>query len=76
MCRCLCLDSELSNNQSCLANTIDLDDLEFDENLNANVYPCRCGDVFVVEDEAIVAGYEVFNCRGCSMNIRVEVDDL
>ena len=37
-------------------------------------HPCRCSGTFIVREEDLEAGIEVFQCDGCTERCRVEYE--
>lgn len=70
-----------------IALTLDLSDFEpifaaetaaDDDNGHPTHYshPCRCSGTFIVREEDLEAGVEVFQCDGCTERCRVEYEEL
>ncbi len=53
---------------------VELEDFEYDEDLEAYTYPCPCGDQFIITEEELEAGEEVATCPSCSLIVRVIYD--
>ena len=55
-----------------LYNTLDLDDMEYDEAAAAYVSPCqKCGDVLTISDADLEEGYDEVECPSCTLNVRI-----
>ncbi|CAG5110549.1 Oidioi.mRNA.OKI2018_I69.chr2.g4937.t1.cds [Oikopleura dioica] len=54
---------------------IEIEDMEFDEELEIYTYPCPCGDKFEISLEDLKIGEEVATCPSCSLLIRVIYDE-
>lgn len=57
---------------------VEIEDMEWDEDLGALTYQCPCGDVFQITIEELRAGEEIASCPSCTLVVRVvyEVEDL
>ncbi|KAM9963844.1 hypothetical protein ACTFIW_007100 [Dictyostelium discoideum] len=54
-----------------VSDEIDLDDMEFIEENSEYVYPCRCGDHYIITEDQLSEGSDVVCCSGCSLSIKV-----
>ncbi|KAM9953750.1 hypothetical protein ACTFIR_008842 [Dictyostelium discoideum] len=54
-----------------VSDEIDLDDMEFIEENGEYVYPCRCGDHYIITEDQLSEGSDVVCCSGCSLSIKV-----
>ncbi|PIN08283.1 hypothetical protein CDL12_19136 [Handroanthus impetiginosus] len=50
---------------------VEIEDMEWDEALQAFTYPCPCGDLFLITKEELRIGEEIARCPGCSLYITV-----
>lgn len=55
-------------------DTIEIEDMDFDETKGAYFYPCPCGDRFSITLEELRAGEEIATCPSCSLRIKVVYD--
>ncbi|KER28328.1 hypothetical protein T265_04789 [Opisthorchis viverrini] len=57
---------------------IEIEDMEYDAELETYFYPCPCGDRFQITREDLLSGDDVAQCPSCSLFIRViyDVDQL
>mmetsp|Transcript_5054 Transcript_5054/g.7685 ORF Transcript_5054/g.7685 Transcript_5054/m.7685 type:complete len:145 (-) Transcript_5054:319-753(-) len=57
---------------------IEIEDMEFEEDLQTYFYPCPCGDRFQIMLEDLHDGEDIASCPSCSLRIRVifEPEDL
>ena len=53
---------------------VDIDDMDFDEELGLYTYECPCGDLFQISEEELAEGEEIAYCPSCSLVIRVLYD--
>ncbi|VDN56436.1 unnamed protein product [Dracunculus medinensis] len=53
---------------------IEIEDFEFDEELQIYTYPCPCGDRFEISREMLEAGEDIATCPSCSLIVRVIYD--
>lgn len=53
---------------------IEIEDFEYDDELEVYHYPCPCGDRFEIAKEDLIAGEEVATCPSCSLIVRVIYD--
>ncbi|BET01362.1 unnamed protein product [Nesidiocoris tenuis] len=53
---------------------IEIEDFEYDEELETYFYPCPCGDRFEINKEQLAAGEEVATCPSCSLIVKVIYD--
>ncbi|CAN0134672.1 unnamed protein product [Ascophyllum nodosum] len=55
-----------------VSDEVNLSDMTFDESGGAIFsHECRCGDYYVVTADELREGFEVLDCGGCSLYIRV-----
>ncbi|CAG9315423.1 unnamed protein product [Blepharisma stoltei] len=54
---------------------IEIEDMEWVEDLQTFFYPCPCGDKFRISFEELCLGEEVARCPSCSLMIRVIYDE-
>ncbi|KAL3313468.1 ATP-binding cassette sub- B member 7, mitochondrial [Cichlidogyrus casuarinus] len=59
---------------SVIHDEIEIEDMEFDEELQSYHYPCPCGDRFLISIEQLQLGEEIAECPSCSLQIRVIYD--
>ncbi|PVU97803.1 hypothetical protein BB559_001901 [Furculomyces boomerangus] len=50
---------------------VEIEDMEFDEDLGIYSYPCPCGDKFQITLEELYSGEDVAKCPSCSLLLRV-----
>ncbi|KAJ3216264.1 Diphthamide biosynthesis protein 3 [Clydaea vesicula] len=53
---------------------VEIEDMEWNEDLDAFTYPCPCGDKFVIQLDDLKEGEEIARCPSCSLIIRVIYD--
>jgi len=53
---------------------IEIEDMEFDSELETYFYPCPCGDRFEITVEDLSNGEDVAKCPSCSLMIKVIYD--
>ncbi|WIA14587.1 hypothetical protein OEZ85_003101 [Tetradesmus obliquus] len=53
---------------------VEIEDMKWDEQLQAYTYSCPCGDVFQITLEQLKAGEEIARCPSCSLYITVIYD--
>eukprot|EP00179_Madagascaria_erythrocladioides_P003300 CAMPEP_0198313880 /NCGR_PEP_ID=MMETSP1450-20131203/4752_1 /TAXON_ID=753684 ORGANISM="Madagascaria erythrocladiodes, Strain CCMP3234" /NCGR_SAMPLE_ID=MMETSP1450 /ASSEMBLY_ACC=CAM_ASM_001115 /LENGTH=78 /DNA_ID=CAMNT_0044016903 /DNA_START=81 /DNA_END=317 /DNA_ORIENTATION=+ len=53
---------------------VEIEDMDWDDELNAFTYSCPCGDVFQITKEELRDGEEIGRCPSCSLIIRVIYD--
>eukprot|EP00127_Corallochytrium_limacisporum_P004396 Clim_evm4s161 gene=Clim_evmTU4s161 len=54
---------------------VEIEDFEFDEELQTFFYPCPCGDKFQITLEELYDGEDVAHCPSCSLIVRVIFDE-
>lgn len=54
---------------------IEIEDMEYIEELQTFYYPCPCGDKFEITLEDLECGEEVARCPSCSLIIKVIYDE-
>lgn len=54
---------------------IEIEDMEWEPELETFFYPCPCGDRFQVSLEELMMGEEIARCPSCSLMIRVIYDE-
>ncbi|KAI3708040.1 hypothetical protein L2E82_37046 [Cichorium intybus] len=50
---------------------VEIEDMEWNEELKAFTYPCPCGDLFQITKDDLKIGEEVARCPSCSLYITV-----
>ncbi|XP_031559354.1 DPH3 homolog [Actinia tenebrosa] len=57
---------------------VEIEDFEYDEELETYFFPCPCGDQFQITKEQLENGEEVAVCPSCSLIIKViyDMDDF
>ena len=50
---------------------VEIEDMEWSEELQAFTYPCPCGDLFQITKEDLRLGEEIARCPSCSLYITV-----
>ncbi|CAA0830918.1 CSL zinc finger domain-containing protein [Striga hermonthica] len=50
---------------------VEIEDMEWNEELQAFTYPCPCGDLFQITKEELRIGEEIARCPSCSLYITV-----
>ncbi|KAL7746293.1 Diphthamide biosynthesis protein 3 [Sorochytrium milnesiophthora] len=53
---------------------IEIEDFDYDEDLETYFYPCPCGDKFQITKEELMDGEEEARCPSCSLVLRVIYD--
>jgi len=68
--------TEVKRKEESAAQSVDLDEMAYDEVRDAYTHPCRCGDLVVVPGSALEKNLAVFACPSCSLKIRVEYEEI
>jgi diphthamide biosynthesis protein 3 len=50
---------------------VEIEDMEWNEELQAYTYPCPCGDLFQITKGDLRLGEEIARCPSCSLYITV-----
>ncbi|XP_071935533.1 diphthamide biosynthesis protein 3-like isoform X2 [Coffea arabica] len=50
---------------------VEIEDMEWNEKLQAFTYPCPCGDLFQITKKELRLGEEIARCPSCSLYITV-----
>ncbi|GAB4846666.1 hypothetical protein Ancab_025672 [Ancistrocladus abbreviatus] len=50
---------------------VEIEDMEWNEELQAYTYPCPCGDLFQITKDDLRLGEEIARCPSCSLYITV-----
>ncbi|KAF5448740.1 hypothetical protein F2P56_029246, partial [Juglans regia] len=50
---------------------VEIEDMEWNEELQAYTYPCPCGDLFQITEDELRLGEEIARCPSCSLYITV-----
>ncbi len=50
---------------------VEIEDMDWSEELQAFTYQCPCGDLFQITLEELAAGEEIAKCPSCSLYVRV-----
>lgn len=53
---------------------VEIEDMEWNEELNAFTYQCPCGDLFQISLTELASGEEIAHCPSCSLYVRVVYD--
>ncbi|KAK8522350.1 hypothetical protein V6N12_056061 [Hibiscus sabdariffa] len=48
---------------------VEIEDMQWNEELQAYTYPCPCGDLFQITKEDLKLGEEIARCPSCSLYI-------
>jgi|EP00945_MAST-04E_sp_MAST-4E-sp1_P004188 diphthamide biosynthesis protein 4 len=56
------------------ATVVELDEFEYEEIENIYLYPCRCGDEFMMTDDDVLDGVQILTCPSCSLLLNVSYD--
>ncbi|KAI3433930.1 hypothetical protein D9Q98_003732 [Chlorella vulgaris] len=57
-----------------LHDEVEIEDMDWNEELMAFTYQCPCGDLFQITMEELTAGEEIAKCPSCSLFVRVIYD--
>ncbi|KAF6256148.1 hypothetical protein COO60DRAFT_1272092 [Scenedesmus sp. NREL 46B-D3] len=55
---------------------VEIEDMKWDEQLQAYTYSCPCGDLFQITLDQLKAGEEIARCPSCSLYITVIYDQV
>lgn len=50
---------------------VEIEDMQYNENLFEYYYPCPCGDKFCISLKELHCGEDIASCPGCTLRIRV-----
>ncbi|GFV06416.1 DPH3 homolog [Trichonephila clavipes] len=50
---------------------VEIEDFEYDQELETYYYPCPCGDRFEITKEDLANGEDVATCPSCSLVVKV-----
>ncbi|KAJ7199569.1 hypothetical protein O6H91_Y497400 [Diphasiastrum complanatum] len=50
---------------------VEIEDMEWSDELQAYTYPCPCGDLFQITRDELRTGEEIARCPSCSLYITV-----
>lgn len=50
---------------------VEIEDMEWNEELKSYTYPCPCGDLFQITKEDLRLGEEIARCPSCSLYITI-----
>ena len=53
-----------------VAAEVDLDDMEYDDEIGYR-FPCRCGGFYEISEDQLAEGVDLVFCGGCTLQIRV-----
>ncbi|XP_013404670.1 DPH4 homolog [Lingula anatina] len=56
-------------------DSVCLEDFDYNEELEAHTYPCRCGDVFILDQTSVDLGVDTVCCESCSLAIHVDLEN-
>lgn len=55
-------------------DTVEIEDMDFDDAKQAYFYPCPCGDKFSISLASLRNGEDIATCPSCSLKIKVIYD--
>ena len=64
-------DMEVEN----IYDEVEIDDLDYDEEVKTFFYPCPCGDKFRITLQQMTKGETIATCPSCSLQIRIISDE-
>ena len=64
----------MSGSSSASYDEVDLEDMEWNEELKAYTYSCPCGDIFRITLDELHDGEEIARCPSCSLILTVIYD--
>ena len=64
-------DIEVEN----IYDEVEIDDLDYDEEIKTFFYPCPCGDKFRITLVQMTKGETIATCPSCSLQIRIISDE-
>ncbi|KAK3835792.1 MAG: hypothetical protein JOS17DRAFT_519049 [Linnemannia elongata] len=53
---------------------IDLDDMDFDEELGSYTSPCRCSGEYIISEDELELGVDTVVCSTCSLIVRIHYE--
>ena len=57
-----------------ISDLIDINDMEYNDSLDEFNYQCRCSDYYTIKVDELKNGYNILNCNGCSLIIKIKID--
>lgn len=54
-----------------LHDEVDIEDMDWSDDLQAFTYQCPCGDLFQITLEELSMGEEIARCPSCSLYVKV-----
>jgi len=66
--------NNMSGGSSSAYDEVDLEDMEWNEELKAYTYSCPCGDIFRITLDELHDGEEIARCPSCSLILTVVYD--
>ncbi|KAI5413870.1 hypothetical protein KIW84_058127, partial [Lathyrus oleraceus] len=60
-----------NQNKAMSYDDVEIEDMEWNEELQSYTYPCPCGDLFQITKEDLKLGEEIAGCPSCSLYITV-----
>jgi len=61
-------------NKGAFYDEVEIEDMEWDDEVEVFYYPCPCGDRFEITKEDLAEGEDIARCPSCSLIIRVVFD--
>ncbi|BDA45821.1 g10137 [Coccomyxa elongata] len=58
-----------------LYDEVEIEDMEWNEELEAFTYSCPCGDLFQITLKELAAGEDIARCPSCSLYVQVIYDE-
>ncbi|EKX35581.1 hypothetical protein GUITHDRAFT_79719 [Guillardia theta CCMP2712] len=60
---------------SSIYDEVEIEDMEFNEELKTFFFPCPCGDRFQITVDELIDGEDIARCPSCSLLLRVIYDE-
>lgn len=54
-----------------LYDEVEIEDMEWNDELTSFTYACPCGDIFMISLEELKRGEEIANCPSCTLFVQV-----
>ncbi|KAI9505511.1 hypothetical protein GGI25_000986 [Coemansia spiralis] len=68
------LNAQQNKFRGVIQDEVDLDDMDFDEEIRVFSFPCRCSSQYEISEDDLDEGREIAPCSGCSLKIKVLYD--
>eukprot|EP00461_Guttulinopsis_vulgaris_P001682 UN01682 len=63
-----------NDDETGIYDTVEIEDMTYNEDLEAFFYPCPCGDKFTISMSDLKNGDDIATCPSCSLRVKIIYD--